>query len=189
MHNLSTPDKILHASILLFSQRGYSGVTTKEIAKLAGVCEMTVFRHFDNKRNLFEKAFEKYVFFPHFKVLFENDLVWDLEIDLGRISAAYQDTLHKNERIILMQFHEDNRDSEAPLQKFPVELRQLLVNYFLTMREKGKVKEDPEVLAAGFLAANFGFFMSHLLTGASTPFSERGDWLSSYIKLLVKAAS
>lgn len=189
MHNQNTPDKILNASISLFARKGYGAVTTKEIAKLAGVCEMTLYRHFECKRNLFEKSFEKYVFVPHLKSLFDNELTWDLECDLVNISKAYQDVLRKNQKIILMQFHEEECNSDWPLLKFPTELRRLLVNYFLTMQVKGLVKEDPEVLAAGLLAANFGFFMSSLLSGSSARFGDDSNCLKAYIKLLVKAAS
>lgn len=99
MCNYNTEDKILNASILLFSQKGYSAVTTKEIAKEAGVSEMTLFRHFESKHNLFEKAFEKFVFSPRFKALFEG-LEGDLEGDLNKICAFYHNILYKNQNII-----------------------------------------------------------------------------------------
>jgi TetR/AcrR family transcriptional regulator len=37
----------------LFSQRGFRGTTTKEIAVAAGVSEAMVFRHFANKEVLY----------------------------------------------------------------------------------------------------------------------------------------
>lgn len=57
MCTVNIEDKILNASIVLFSQQGYNAGTTKEIAREAGVSEMTLFRHFVNKYNLFEKGF------------------------------------------------------------------------------------------------------------------------------------
>lgn len=165
MENLSTSEKILNAAIILFSQKGYDAVTTKVIARKAGVSEMTLFRHFENKLNLFEKAFEKYVFFPKFKILFENNIEWDLEKDLFKISNAYQDMLAKNEKIILMHFKDKKLTSEfnSPMFKFPNELKNLLAKYFLKMKEKGIVKGNPEVLAVNFLAANFGIYVSFLI--------------------------
>ena len=44
-----TRDKILDASLALFSKKGFLGATTKEIAKKAGVAELTLFRHFSSK--------------------------------------------------------------------------------------------------------------------------------------------
>jgi TetR/AcrR family transcriptional regulator len=46
-------EQILHTAVELFSQRGFKGTTTKEIAKAAGVSEAMVFRHFANKDALY----------------------------------------------------------------------------------------------------------------------------------------
>lgn len=46
-------EQILRTAVSLFSQRGFKGTTTKEIAKAAGVSEAMVFRHFENKDALY----------------------------------------------------------------------------------------------------------------------------------------
>jgi len=45
--------QILGVAMTLFSQRGFRGTTTKEIAQAAGVSEAMVFRHFANKSELY----------------------------------------------------------------------------------------------------------------------------------------
>jgi AcrR family transcriptional regulator len=45
--------QILRVAVRLFSQRGFRGTTTKEIAQAAGVSEAMVFRHFATKRELY----------------------------------------------------------------------------------------------------------------------------------------
>ena len=45
--------QILQVAIRLFSQNGFSGTTTKEIARLANVSEAMVFRHFATKGELY----------------------------------------------------------------------------------------------------------------------------------------
>jgi AcrR family transcriptional regulator len=45
--------QILRVAVSLFSQRGFGGTTTKEIAQAAGVSEAMVFRHFANKQELY----------------------------------------------------------------------------------------------------------------------------------------
>ena len=47
-------EQILETAVNLFSQRGFKGTTTKEIARAAGVSEAMVFRHFENKDALYE---------------------------------------------------------------------------------------------------------------------------------------
>jgi AcrR family transcriptional regulator len=45
--------KILNTAIRLFAQNGFRGTTTKEIALAAGVNEVTIFRHFATKQELY----------------------------------------------------------------------------------------------------------------------------------------
>ena len=45
--------QILAVAVSLFSDRGFRGTTTKEIAQAAGVSEAMVFRHFANKEELY----------------------------------------------------------------------------------------------------------------------------------------
>ncbi|HTH50897.1 MAG TPA: TetR/AcrR family transcriptional regulator [Pyrinomonadaceae bacterium] len=47
-------EQILKTAIDLFSQKGFAGATTKEIARAAGVSEAMVFRHFATKSDLYE---------------------------------------------------------------------------------------------------------------------------------------
>ena len=187
MRTINTEDKILNASIVLFSQKGYSAVTTKEIAKEAGVSEMTLFRHFESKHNLFEKAFDKFIFSPKVKALFE-DLEWDLEHDLKKICTSYQDTLYKNQNIILMHFKNDelNPEFDATLFKFPNEFQKLLGNYFEEMKNRGAVRENPDILAMSFLATNFGLFITSLVMNKLTYESDIQACISSCVTIFAK---
>src|SRR6476620_4987739 len=45
--------QILAVAVRLFSERGFRGTTTKEIAHAAGVSEAMVFRHFATKEELY----------------------------------------------------------------------------------------------------------------------------------------
>jgi len=47
---------ILESARSLFSERGYAGTPTREIAERAGVSEVLLFRHFKSKAQLFEQA-------------------------------------------------------------------------------------------------------------------------------------
>ncbi len=46
-------DRILNAALELFADKGFSGTSTKEIAKRAKVNEVTIFRQFGSKKALF----------------------------------------------------------------------------------------------------------------------------------------
>jgi AcrR family transcriptional regulator len=45
--------RIVDAAVSLFSRQGFHGTTTREIARLADVSEVTVFRYFEHKDDIF----------------------------------------------------------------------------------------------------------------------------------------
>lgn len=49
---MTTREKILEAALKLFSEKGFNGAVTSEIAKEAGVAEGTIFRYFPTKKDL-----------------------------------------------------------------------------------------------------------------------------------------
>ena len=184
---LNTEDKILNASLVLFSKKGYNAVTTKEIAKKAGVSEMTLFRHFENKHNLYEKVFSKFVFTQEFLALSET-LEWDLEKDLNRISTIFKDILFKNEKLILMYFKNEelNPEFNYTLSKFPNELKELLNCYFNEMADRGVIKENPEKLANNFWVTTFGLVITFLVMNNLSFETDLLTCISTYIKIFVK---
>lgn len=182
----TSEQKILEASLSLFSQKGYNAVTTKEIAHQAGVSEMTLFRHFACKRNLFEIMYENYLFNPQFKVLFEQQMEENLEKDLIKICHCYQENLWKNQKIIMMQFR--NQDfmpmSDAPLFRSPRELKMLLMDYLSKMKEKGYFIADAEKWAVNILAYNFGLFMLCLVNKQLLSGTEIDNYIVDYAQQL-----
>ena len=50
------PSRIVRAAIALFSRQGYRGTSTREIARLADVSEVTLYRYFEHKEDLFWSA-------------------------------------------------------------------------------------------------------------------------------------
>ena len=51
-----TEQKIMEAALKVFSENGYKGATTRVIANESGFNELTLFRKFKNKENLFNKV-------------------------------------------------------------------------------------------------------------------------------------
>jgi TetR/AcrR family transcriptional regulator len=47
-------EQLIRVAIEVFSKKGFSGATTKEIARAAGVTEALIFRHFPSKEALYE---------------------------------------------------------------------------------------------------------------------------------------
>ena len=64
--------QLLKVAMHLFSEKGFSGTTTKEIAAAAGVSEATVFKHFDNKDDLYAAILDHKACTPKFTNPFEE---------------------------------------------------------------------------------------------------------------------
>jgi AcrR family transcriptional regulator len=54
----ATEERVIEAAVQLFARNGFRGSSTKAIAQLAGVHEVTLFRHFPSKSGLFWSAME-----------------------------------------------------------------------------------------------------------------------------------
>ena len=80
--------KIIDATMSLIIDKGYSGATTKTIAKDAGVNESTIFRRFDGKKEIVLAAMELPKWNPGLK---ESDFVYegDLKKDLTSFARTY----------------------------------------------------------------------------------------------------
>ncbi|MDD4844637.1 MAG: TetR/AcrR family transcriptional regulator [Anaerotignum sp.] len=156
---------ILNAGLELFSEKGYKAVTTKEIAEAARVNEVTVFRHFGNKKAVLEGVFEEFVFKVVIEEVFGKALDYNLEKDLTYIAKKYSEYMEKNKKILMIAFKNLPEYMEADLIKFPRRFKEVLITYFLKMQQLGKVKdENPELLALNFILFCFGLFSGHLLS-------------------------
>jgi AcrR family transcriptional regulator len=79
-----TPDtrqKLIDAALKLFGERGYASTPTRAIAAEAGVNEVTLFRHFGNKDNLFKACIES-VNAEGFTATFAAHLTGDYAADI-----------------------------------------------------------------------------------------------------------
>lgn len=63
---LSTRQRLIHAALELFATQGITETTTKQIAELAGVNEVTLFRQFGNKHGLLLAVIEEMEVFRQF---------------------------------------------------------------------------------------------------------------------------
>ena len=55
-----TRDRIEHASVRLFVEKGVAETTVKDIARAVGLSEGALYRHFESKDDLVWKAFERH---------------------------------------------------------------------------------------------------------------------------------
>jgi AcrR family transcriptional regulator len=168
---MSTDEKILKVAIDLIAKKGFKGATTKQIAEAAGVSEMTVFRHFENKQKILEAAVDRYYYSFQMKELFEKKLVWDLEKDLLMITNTYHKLMKKNKNVIKIAIQEGNQVKGLleQVNKHPRQLKEQLIKYFQEMYERGQIIEtDFEQTAMNLLYTSYGLFISRSFVSGET---------------------
>ncbi|MDW7684210.1 MAG: helix-turn-helix domain-containing protein, partial [Bacillota bacterium] len=75
MKKADTQQAILAAAKKLFITNGYKGTTTVQIAREAGISEMTLFRHFPSKEEIFVSVIHPLVsFLDNFDVSGQSDM-------------------------------------------------------------------------------------------------------------------
>jgi AcrR family transcriptional regulator len=160
----ATQEAILDAAYRLFSQKGFGTTTTREIAEQAGVNELTLFRHFQNKYNLLSQVVIQYATLAKLEMMFKETE-----------KLSFEEGFHYFARALLQQFEEkypmirlmiieasSNPDVKAVVGPIPVKLRQTLVKHLERGVTQGHVREDLdlELVAQSFL----WIFMSYVLT-------------------------
>ena len=58
---MDTKEKILEVSLALFAQKGFDGVSVREIAKEVGVRESALYKHYKNKEDILDKIVEEMI--------------------------------------------------------------------------------------------------------------------------------
>lgn len=186
---LDTQEKILQATIELIKEKGFKGATTREIASRAGVNEVTLFRHFQNKKGLVKAAFEKISYVPPLSKALKDKVEWDLEKDLLMFSKLYQRLLSENRDLILISLKEANLFPELQQQiaNIPLQLKENLIEYFKTMNGKVLIIETNfEAQAMALIWLNFSFFMSHLQHNQSITRLTENEFLKSAISTFAR---
>ena len=153
-----TANRIVEAAVQLFSRQGFAASSTHEIARLAGVSEVTVFRHFPRKRDLFWAATESRLR----RLRISKELRGRLENDenprtaLPGIVALLVETLHHQPetiRLLYLSLFELDHGADRILRKHLVPLFQPLREYLARCASKGLIRDvEPGITALGLAA-------------------------------------
>lgn len=190
MGRIDTRLAILKAALEMFSERGYSSSTTKEISAKAGVSEMTLFRHFPTKLGLLESVFASFVFNPSFEKL-ESKLSGDLEADLSLIARGMVEVMSKNIQLFAMNIRDIPRGTEFrdTLSRFPNELLRILRGHLEALGQEGKFKGDPESYAISFLTSTWGTTLNFLIFRTFNTTVELDTCLRIIVRLFAQGAT
>ncbi len=141
----------------LFSQKGFDGTTTKEIAASAGVTEAIVFRHFPSKQSLYQAVLDAQSDCPGFRTWMEEARRRMEENDdeglMRAIAAAVLESYRSDprmERLMLFAALEGQETALNHYRSVSLPIYELLREYILKRQREGALApfEPGAILAA-----------------------------------------
>ncbi|MFZ5966115.1 MAG: TetR/AcrR family transcriptional regulator [Bacillota bacterium] len=182
--SIGTKNKIINASIKLFSSQGYKKTTTKAIADLAGVNEVTIFRQFGTKTGILEEIIEsRMTHLESIKEYIKNKAQYDLQLDLFSIAVIYQTSIKRDIHLILALANELGSELHEQFGCIPKGLKIVLKNYFELYGAKKELNFNPEFLATYFISANIGYIFFQTITGTA----EETNIDEAYIRMTIES--
>ena len=134
-------EQIIQSALSVFIEKGFSGTTTAELAKAAGISEVTLFRHFSSKQEIFHAGVEP--------ILFES-LTNDMPVIEGKIGVeALSNILFKRIKFLadhrgiiklILNEHLLNQNDVNVIQKMAVTFGKLLGSYQLAYDESFMIR-------------------------------------------------
>ena len=164
-------EQILQTAVELFSKKGFKGTTTKEIARVAGVSEAMVFRHFASKEELYgaildTKGCRDGV---HRFPWEENTVLQQAIVDKDDFAVFYNiafDALNKHQsdvgfmRLLFYSALEEHKLAEMFFNDFVATVYEFIGGYVRERQVDGELREiDPRIAVRSFL----GMIIHHSL--------------------------
>lgn len=174
---ISAPERrqlIIQAALTLFSQKGFRGTTTREIAREAGVSEATIFKHFATKEALYSAIID---FKAHAEEVLEAARVAAAaRDDAGVLTAVATTILSRVEkdpafmRLLLYSALEGHALSEMFFATQVRRTHQFLTDYIASRIREGAFRTvDPLLAARGFIGTVIHYLLIHELFGVPRP--------------------
>lgn len=171
MHGDERRRQLIDVAMQVFATHGYRGTTTREIAKVAGISEAIIFRHFQNKEELYsaildEKSRDRVIpetFSKLAKFVVEKD-------DFGffyTLAISILDNQQNDEDFLRLMLHsalEGHEMADAFFEKLVLEVYGFVGEYIRERQGDGVfVDMEPRVIARSFLGTIIHHSMNNLL--------------------------
>ncbi len=184
-----TSQKIIDAAMTLVRDKGYVATTTKEIAKVAGVNECTLFRKFQNKKDIVLQGVNQAQWRANVTPeIFEN-VKWDLQADIEMFMRAYMDRMTPDfvNLSIGLRTPQLYEETSSLIMKVPQAFLSSFTEYLVKMYEKGKIhKADFEALAMTIFSSTFGYTFLKASFGDELSKVEKDEYIKSSVQMFLK---
>lgn len=138
-----TRTRILKAATEVFATAGIAGATTREIARIAGVNEVTLFRHFQSKEQLLGAVVENVTALQAEALAHQDECTGELHIDLLHYGWLYNNMLEEHEALVRMFIGEAKRHPSAALQVLLEAAQPLRENLIAYLRKGVRQRAKP----------------------------------------------
>ncbi len=188
-----TRARVLKAATKVFAALGIAGATTREIARVAGVNEVTLFRHFQSKEQLLAAVVQQVTALQAEALANQDEWTGNLHIDLLHYAWLYNNMLEEHEALVRMFIGEAKRHPEAAIQvlrQTVQPLREKLMAYLRNSVEQGNVRPDVDLLTAVDMFT--GMLLSGMLRRNTVPVPRgysRDRYIESCVDLFVRGIS
>lgn len=165
-----TRASLIAAATEIFAKAGLAGATTREIARVAGVNEVTLFRHFQNKEQLLATVIEQVIALQAEALGNQDEWTQDLYTDLSHYAWLYNQMLEEHEALIRTFIGEAKRHPDAARQILHdacQSLNEKLVAYLQKGQENGTVRPNIDLKPAVDMFT--GMLLSGMLRRTATP--------------------
>lgn len=136
--------QLLEIALNVFSEKGFNGATTKEIAAAAGVTEAIIFRHFPTKQALYKAVLESEIGCPGFENwMAEAKSCMDRDDDAGLFRAIATAIVEgyrgdaRLERVLMFAALEGNEQGLAHFRSFSMPIYEFLRDYIARRQRSG----------------------------------------------------
>ncbi|MBE9052162.1 TetR/AcrR family transcriptional regulator [Nostocales cyanobacterium LEGE 11386] len=198
MNNLAsrtaqTRARLIEAATKVFANAGLIGATTREIARVAGVNEVTLFRHFQSKEQLLSAVIQQAIALQAEALAHQDEWTQNLHIDLTHYARLSSRMMAENEALIRTFIGESKRHPEAArliLYETDKSLRQQLIAYLKKSQEKGKVRPELDLRAS--VDSFVGMLLHGMLRFSDTPDTleySRRCYIDTCVDLFVRGIS
>lgn len=161
--------RILDTALETFSANGFKGTTTKAIARKAGVNEVTLFRHFGSKKNLFYAVIDREAKVRTGILDVRLEPGTDMVEDLTGLGRAMYPLMAEKARLLRMIMTEVENEPEiwTHISPVPSEAISVIAGYFEKARKKGMLRDgvDSRIAALGLFSFFFRSLVSHAFLG------------------------
>ncbi|MBD2454268.1 TetR/AcrR family transcriptional regulator [Nostoc sp. FACHB-87] len=140
-----TRTRLITAASQVFASLGVQGATTREIARVAGVNEVTLFRHFASKEQLLKAVIENAVALQLEALAHPETWTQNLSVDLRHYAKLYNSMLEAQEDLIRTFIGEAKRHPEAAkqvIQEAAQPLSEKLITYLKSCQQNGTVRPE-----------------------------------------------